>query len=909
VQYWEEARSKLDPEKFPAEYVEVSVQLAEGYLELGRLQRALEILIYHDKNAQFQLDKIKEPLRLAEVKAKFLIQLSDIYFAMDNLNEQCTVCRQPSCKPSSYQAREENLKKARDYLNEAQKVIDSHQAQFLSLRASIFNKQGNIQMAQEEFPNALASYKKAIDLAKQANDGNLEAKIWLSLVQAYADILSTYHEDIRIVKQSVDTGVTSQANIVQAMATFGQNKPPLLVSNGEQNRAETLLEQLVEPHILNQNGETLSGPEGLKQAQVAFEITLRTALQKSVILGNSHSRAFALVGLVIQFARVLSFSSETAQFDFPVLSEDQKINLVYPALKQSLDIAEKIQDIRTVAYVKSYLAELYAQEKRYPEAIQLVRQAIFHSRNYPEGLHVEIQREVWGYPELLYRLQWQLATLLKKRAPFQRERCQDVIDWQEEPYEYECAYERAAKHLQLVQRAYGSVSQKFRGEAEKFYLERADLLLLAAKDARRNRDVNTEQTLLKATIGSIESFNKAELQNFFQDPCITETFFSEDDDNKGKGFPKNAAILHIFLLDNGVELLLSSYQGVQSFSSQKFTSEKVKEKAGQFLERIIRKLPGRDDERKTCAGNERDLRKCQFGKETNYLSLARELYESFFTEEVSTTLTQLGIDTLIIVPTDNKLFTIPFAALYDGEKYLIERYALVVTYSSKAGLQPVISEIAKGDHALLNGLTKLSGVELQLEEIPKLLISEKLTDESFIISKVEEKLKAERTPSSAFVVIHFATHGHFEGSTAQNIYLETSRAEEKLTIDRLETLIRETTLRNKKSVKLLTLGACQSAVGDDRRILGLAGLAVKAGSRSALGTLWLVQKPSSTPLIIEFYKQLVNHSPNLSMAKALREAQLSLIATSRQEEPEKNFIDPYHWAPFVLVGGPEHNTE
>jgi CHAT domain-containing protein len=91
----------------------------------------------------------------------------------------------------------------------------------------------------------------------------------------------------------------------------------------------------------------------------------------------------------------------------------------------------------------------------------------------------------------------------------------------------------------------------------------------------------------------------------------------------------------------------------------------------------------------------------------------------------------------------------------------------------------------------------------------------------------------------------------------------------------------------------LTLSACQTAVGDDQAALGLAGIALKAGARSALASLWFVEDEATTQLISEFYRQLHHHQ--LPKAKALQNAQKQLLSQSRYRHPAL-------WASFLLIG-------
>jgi CHAT domain-containing protein len=92
----------------------------------------------------------------------------------------------------------------------------------------------------------------------------------------------------------------------------------------------------------------------------------------------------------------------------------------------------------------------------------------------------------------------------------------------------------------------------------------------------------------------------------------------------------------------------------------------------------------------------------------------------------------------------------------------------------------------------------------------------------------------------------------------------------------------------------LTLSACQTALGDDRAALGLAGLAVKAGARSAIATLWLVNDEASAELMSSFYRNLYA-ADSLTKAKAMQQAQVALLSQPRHAHPS-------FWSPFLLIG-------
>ena len=99
--------------------------------------------------------------------------------------------------------------------------------------------------------------------------------------------------------------------------------------------------------------------------------------------------------------------------------------------------------------------------------------------------------------------------------------------------------------------------------------------------------------------------------------------------------------------------------------------------------------------------------------------------------------------------------------------------------------------------------------------------------------------------------------------------------------------------RGESPLELLILSACETASGDDRAALGLAGVALKAGARSAVASLWYVSDKASEKLVADLYQAL--QSGRLSKAQALRAAQKQLLASPQ-------FSHPAYWAPYLLIG-------
>ena len=86
------------------------------------------------------------------------------------------------------------------------------------------------------------------------------------------------------------------------------------------------------------------------------------------------------------------------------------------------------------------------------------------------------------------------------------------------------------------------------------------------------------------------------------------------------------------------------------------------------------------------------------------------------------------------------------------------------------------------------------------------------------------------------------------------------------------------------------MSSCETAIGDEDALLGLAGIGIRTGITNTIGTIWAVNSNSSLDLLSSFYKYYAQN--NITSADALKQAQLQLIA--RQ-------LHPYHWSGFINI--------
>jgi CHAT domain-containing protein len=191
--------------------------------------------------------------------------------------------------------------------------------------------------------------------------------------------------------------------------------------------------------------------------------------------------------------------------------------------------------------------------------------------------------------------------------------------------------------------------------------------------------------------------------------------------------------------------------------------------------------------------------------------------------------------------------------------------------------------LAVGVTEAVQGFPALPNVTAELQELQTLLGSQNLVNREFLAANLEKKLKEEQ-----FSIVHVASHGEF-GNDVENTFLLTFDA--KLSLDRLNEMVGVFRFRD-DPLELLTLSACDTAAGDDRAALGLAGMAIKAGARSALATLWNINDEAAVDLVLDFYRQVKN--PTISRAVALQRAQLKLIENPRYEHPG-------FWSAFLMI--------
>ena len=503
----------------------------------------------------------------------------------------------------------------------------------------------------------------------------------------------------------------------------------------------------------------------------------------------------------------------------------------YEAFTEAAEVAEAIGDHRTASYALGGLGGLYEIEGRPQEALELTRRALSDAQQIDA-------------PESLYRWQWQAARLLR------------ALGEDDQAIE---SYRASIVTLQSIRQeapeAYATTATSFRESAGRAYFEMIDLLLERAASIPDEEDA---APYLAEAREIVELFKLAELRDYFRDDCV-DTYLAREtglDD-----VAADAAIIYPIILPDRLELLL----GIGSRLSR--VTVPVREEALTNLVRVFRLL-------------------LESRTPNAYLAPAEQLYE-WLIRPLDPQLESAGVETLVFVP-DGPLRTIPMAALHDGSEFVIAKYAVAITPSlSLSDPRPMerdnISVLTVGLTEAVQNFAALPSVAAEVEAISELYPGASLLDERFVVDNLERELA-----ETEFSIVHVASHAAFAGNPEDSFLLTY---DDRLTLDDLGDLLGRFRLRE-NPIELLTLSACESASGDDRAALGLAGVAVKAGAKSALATLWQISDEATSELIARFYRELGD--PSGTKAKALRQAQLDLLADPRYEHP-------FFWSAFILI--------
>jgi CHAT domain-containing protein len=249
---------------------------------------------------------------------------------------------------------------------------------------------------------------------------------------------------------------------------------------------------------------------------------------------------------------------------------------------------------------------------------------------------------------------------------------------------------------------------------------------------------------------------------------------------------------------------------------------------------------------------------------------------------------RLGTANLLVVP-HGVLHYLPFNALHDGDRFLVQSYAIrllpaatVLKFLQAAPPERPGTLLALGNPDLGNKDYDLPFAQAEAEAVAKTMLH------SRALLRGDASRAAFRKYSSDFQFIHIASHGDFEPEQPldSSVLLAPEGTDDgRLTVSDLYSM--------RIGADLVTLSGCETGLGriangDD--VVGLTRGFLYAGTRTIVASLWQVEDQATGELMIAFYRSLAK---GLAKRDALRAAQIEQL----RKQPH-----PFYWAAFQLTG-------
>jgi len=237
---------------------------------------------------------------------------------------------------------------------------------------------------------------------------------------------------------------------------------------------------------------------------------------------------------------------------------------------------------------------------------------------------------------------------------------------------------------------------------------------------------------------------------------------------------------------------------------------------------------------------------------------------------------------LLVVP-HGPLHHVPFHALHDGRRYLVDSHETFFAPSLGA-LEAIWRKGHRTVRTCIANGAKDEAAPLAEEECARIARLFGPGNARLVVGG-DATVNALSQNAEGFDVVHVAGHSVFDPQ-------DPMRSHIRLADGNLSAL---DLFQMRIACALVMLSACQTGVayvssGDE--LLGLSRGVFHAGASSLAASLWKVNDEATVDLAVEFYRALL---AGRTKPEALRRAALRTRSRLRH---------PYYWAPFVLLGDP-----
>ena len=662
--------------------------------------------------------------------------------------------------------------------------------------------------------------------------------------------LGRLEQSAEILRQSL--AVSQQTKVDNSIwlelgNTYRQQRERAL-NIGREETAEQYFQEAIAAYQKARTADSLLLSSQLNQLSLLIEARQYAAAESLVSeiefpndLAANRSNVYAL----LNYARSLTcLQSPVGTVPLCKVSHDLSSNSINTTINTT-EIVELIQkaiaisrstgDTIAEAQALSQLAEIYELAGDYEAAFDYNQQ----------GLLLLAEKSA---ADIAYRLEWQQGRIFKQQG-----KITPATN----------AYDRSISLLSQIRENILAIDPQvqfsFRDRIEPVYREYADLLLTNS-DGEPPSNSN-----LRSAIRVINALQIAELENYLG--CDLSRLVKIDETT----VDATAVQIYPIVLSDRLAIVVDIPGKQLTYIETKVSQSQIAESVLALQDNLT-----------------------QPGKTPETLQYARQMYRWLVEPLEAILQDNPQLETIVFVP-DSLLRNIPLGILYDGEQYLIEQdYALVISpqlelFAPAPSPNPLtiltggvgISQTIEGRE-----FPAIAQVARELNQIAsEMNTNNPLLNEEFTETKIRQQLQ-----KGDFSAIHWKTHGVFSSDPTATFlvaYQDSIKANE------LQSLVQTASREGQKPLELLVLSACETATGDNRAVLGLAGLTVRTGARTALSTLWRADDRATTLLMTEFYQQL--QQPGTTKAEALRQAQLFIMK-------EEGYFAPHYWGTYVLVG-------
>ncbi|MEH2156416.1 CHAT domain-containing protein [Nostoc sp.] len=820
--------------------------------------------------------------------AKLLQQAAQIYQASKDIAHQAQVLSLMSLALQKLGHWQEAKTAIETSLNLLDKLPSDKD--FSRIHAQVLNSLGHWQLAQGQTEAALLSWEKAEKLYVQS--GDRVTIIGIQINQALAlQALGLYRRAEKLLTQVEQQLYQQPDSSLKATGLLNLGNIRRFYGDLEKS-GEILSQSLTIAQKLHLSQEESTALLNLGNTELA--IAHRNEELKDIQLSDKYKqKALELYQKAIATATLPTIKIQAQLNYFAGLIETQQFTLTTPLIAQIKAELNQLPTSRVSIYARVNFAKSLLKMGKiseHPEIIQIVETGIEQARKLADqraqsyalgtlGAFYEKARD-WSNakkntqfalviaqainaPDISYQWQWQMGRCLRRATP--------TLQAENETEQAITYYTESVKNISNLRSDLVALNPEvqfsFRESVEPVYRQLVDLLLLSPQ-ANRDNLIQARQVM--------EALQLAELDNFFGDACAQAKQVNIDQ------LDPSAAVIYPIILPNRLEVILKlpGSDNLRHYAHANISETQIDAAVTQLQSSLKR----------------RSTSLSQIKKE------AKQLYDWLikpFADELETTTTreQSQIKTLVFV-LDGSLRNLPMAVLHDGQRYLVERYAVSVTPTLQL-LEPkplqreALSVLSAGatdaPSFKKEGLGAIANVAVELEGIKEnIQRNQTLENQEFIKKNIQ--IKINKTP---FNILHLATHGKFSSNPEQTYILDWN---ERIKVKDLDNLLRLNYQRSANPIELLILSACETATGDKRAALGLAGIAIRAGARTTLASLWQINDASTAEFMIKFYQEL--NREQITKAEALRNTQIAFL----QESAHRDYNRPHHWSAFILVG-------